>query len=138
MGVSAAVAAVALVAGANETRKGAKAQRKSSRVAERKANIQSARERRETIRQARIRRADILTGAANTGAAGSSSEAGSIGSLQGQLGEKLGTSFKMQDLSQEQGSANRSAIQASSNAAMFGTVATIATGFVAPKAPKTP
>lgn len=126
-------AGISLVASAVQTRKQAKAQRKSSKAAQRSADIQASRERREAIRQARVRRADLLTQSANTGAAGSSSEAGAIGALQGQLGSNIGTSFQTQALSAEQSSANRASVKAGTQASMFGTVGSFATGFIKPK-----
>lgn len=127
------VAGGALLLGAFETRKARKSQEKSSRKAERQADIRATRERRETIRKARVRRADILSESALTGASGSSSEAGAISGLQSQVGENLGASFQLQQLSQEQSGLNRQAGKSLANASLFNTVGSFATGFVKPK-----
>lgn len=128
--------AVVAVAGAAEARQGSKAQRRASKRAERAANLQASRERREVVRQARIRRADILAQSANTGAAGSSAEAGAIGSLQTQVGTRLKTSFQAQELASGQARALRSASQSQARAGLFNTLGNFGASFIGPQAPK--
>ena len=130
MAVSAAVAA-AVFTGASviEQRKSGRRQERSQKIAQRKADVESARGRRQQIREARIRRADILQASASTGAAGSSAETGAIGSLQSQLGTNLGASFQTQALSQSQSRANIGAAKASTRAGIFGSVADITSPF---------
>lgn len=134
--VATAIAGVLLAASVVEQRKAGKAQEKSQKLAQRKADISAARSRREQVRTARIRRADILSQSALTGGAGSASEAGAIGSLQGQLGQNLGESFLTQGLSQRQSQANIQAAEAGTKASIFGTGASFASSFIKPKAPK--
>ena len=116
-----------------QQRKASEAQRKSTKLSQRRADIQATRDRREQVRAARIQRAEILSTAANTGAAGSSSEAGAIGSIQTQLGSNIGTSFLFQDISQRQSSANVAASAAQSRAATFSSIGNLAGSFVDPK-----
>lgn len=135
MGIAAVVSVTSTLLGVREQRRAGKAQRKASKKAERQSDIRAVRERRETIRQARVRRADILSESANTGAAGSSSEVGAIGALQSQLGENLGASFQLQTLSKQQTGFNRQASKFQTNASIFNTVASISTGFIEPQTP---
>lgn len=127
-----AFAVAATVASVSEQRQAGKAQRRGQKLAQRRADIQASRERREQVRQARIKRAEILQESANTGAAGSSSEAGAIGSLQAQLGERLGTGLLFQDISQGQSRANISASRSGTRANIFGTAGNLATSFIRP------
>ena len=115
-----------------QQRKSGRAQAKSQRIQQRKADIQAAQGRREAVRQARIRRADILATSANTGAGGSSAEQGVIGALQSQLGTSLGASFQNQALSGQQSSANIAASRASGQAATFGTIGDLSASFIKP------
>lgn len=74
---------------------------------EQKAQNQAAQlaERRNQIREERVKRARILQGAQNTGTTGSSGEAGAVGSLSSQLSANLG--------------ANQSAIISGANQSLF-------------------
>lgn len=141
MSTAAAIAAVATVYSVDQQRKAQKAQRKSEKLQQRRADAQAARDRRSTIRQARVRRAQILNESAQTGAAGSSSESGAIGSLQGQLGSQLGASFQNQALSGQISRQNIKASRYGGNASMGMSVAGLATNFITPNfqtsAPKT-
>jgi hypothetical protein len=134
MGVAAAVAVVGALS-VNEQRKAAKSQKKARKIASRKADLSAARERREVVRQARVRRADVLSQSALTGAGGSSSESGAIGSLQGQLGSNIGSSLLTQDLSGQQSKFLGQAARHSTNAAMFGTLASMGSSFIGPSTP---
>jgi hypothetical protein len=132
MGISAGIAAFAAVAGANEQRKAGKAQRKSEKLAQRKADIQSASSRRKQVRAARVQRAEILSNSANSGAAGSSSESGALSGLQTTLGTNLGESFAVQNLSQQQSKANSNANRHSTQGSMFASIGSAATSFIKP------
>lgn len=70
--------------------KSADAQKLSNQEAKASASAQAAQERRQQVRDERIRRARILQGGANTGTDGSSGEFGAIGSLASQLGSNIG------------------------------------------------
>lgn len=77
---------------------------------------QQAQERRAQIREERVRRAKILQSAENGGAAGSSGEAGAIGSLSTQLNANLGLNLGRQQAANTIGGYMQ-------NAANFGTAA---------------
>lgn len=93
---------------------------KEAQSVQKAANVAAATaERRQQIREARVRRARIMQSAANTGAVGSSAEFGSLGGMTTQLGSNIGanlgaiqTANKLSDLNQ--------------TAADFGTQANIA------------
>lgn len=134
MGVNAAlyIAAAAAAGGIVQSRRSAAASKKASKASERRADIAANRDRREVVRKGRVRRAELIANASNTGAGGSSAELGSIGALQTQVGTNLGESFQAQDLSQQQSSFNRKATTASSNASIFNTVGSFAAGQIKP------
>jgi hypothetical protein len=136
MGIQGAILAVTAVTAAasiSEQKKQGRAQERGQKKAQKQADNQAAIARRKQVRQARIQRADIIAQSANSGAAGSSSEAGALGSLQGQLGTQLGTSFQNQALSQGQSRNNIAAAKSQGNAAMFGAVSSLSGQFSDPK-----
>lgn len=120
MGIEVAIIASAAVGAASyvEAREARKEQatamaqqaevQKQAQSEQKAANVASAAaERRQQIREARVRRARILQSAINTGATGSSAEFGSLGGIGTQLGANIGsnlgaiqTANKMSDLSQ--------------------------------------
>jgi hypothetical protein len=130
-----AIAATSLVASTFQASKAASAQRKSERFGRRKAGVQAASERREQVRQARIRRAEVLSSSANTGGTGSSSEAGAISGVQNQLGQRLGSSLQIQSLSNQQSDQNIAANQAQNASGMFASIGNFSSNFITPKAP---
>ena len=125
-----AVTAISGAASIAEQKKAGRAQERGQDKAQRKADIQSAQARRQQLREARIKRADIQATAANTGAGGSSAEAGAVGSLQSQLGTNLGVSFETESLSRGQARDASSANSAQSSSATFGAIGSFAGSFV--------
>lgn len=91
-----AIGAVASVVGvANQ----AKANRRAAQLQEEQQQLNTARSRRQAIRQNQIRRATAISQAEALGAGGGSGAAGGIGSLSSQLGEQFGFSTAMSGLS---------------------------------------
>lgn len=96
--VFAVIGAVASVAG---TAIAYSSQKKASRTAQRQQELQTARERRQAIREAQIRRAQTAAAASAQGATGSSSVSGGMSSLGSQLGSGLGFSTAMSAMSSD-------------------------------------
>lgn len=94
----AVIGAVASVAGTVISYKN---QKKASQTAQRQQDLQTARERRQAIREAQIRRAQTLAAGADQGATGSSAIAGGLSSLGSQLGSGLGFSTAMSAMSRD-------------------------------------
>jgi hypothetical protein len=90
MPTAAAVALISTGVSIQQGRQSAKAQRKASDAQQRIADAQTAREKRGQVREARIRRAEVISQAEATGASGSSGEMGATSSIQSQLGSNLG------------------------------------------------
>lgn len=70
-------------------RRAVSAQNEANRIQQEQANLQSARQQRDAIRQARIARANATNAAATQGALGSSGSLGGLASIQSQLGSNL-------------------------------------------------
>lgn len=96
--VAAVIGAVAAVGG---TVMQYNAQKKASAAAQRQQEISTARERRQAIREAQLRRAQAIAAGANMGGLGGSSLAGGVGALGSQLGSGLGYSTTMSSLSSD-------------------------------------
>lgn len=93
MGAPAALAISSLAltgASISQSRRAEKSQREGNRVREVQTNIQTMKERRNQIREARIRRAQLLVASEASGTVGSSAEVGAIGSIQSQLSSNIG------------------------------------------------
>lgn len=98
--VAAAVAAVGLLVNASgqekakiEADKAADAARHSQEEQRSVVASQQASDRRAQVREERVRRARIMQGSENSGTAGSSSEAGAVGSIATQFFGNIGTSL---------------------------------------------
>lgn len=125
------ITAVAAVGSAVSQRNAARAQSRSQRIEQRRADIANARERRTVVRNARVARAQIEAQASLTGQTGSSTVAGATSGVQQQLGSNLSFLDQNQQLSAQATAANISAAryltQASTWATLgnsFGAVAT--------------
>ena len=92
------IGAVAAVAG---TAIAYNSQKKASRTAQRQQELQTARERRQAIRETQIRRAQTVAAGAQQGGLGGSSIAGGLSSLGSQLGSGLGFSTAMSAMSSD-------------------------------------
>lgn len=98
--VAAAVAVVGAISGASAQEKQKQAADKAADAqrgaqSEQRALVasQQAADRRAQVREERVRRARIMQGAENSGTAGSSSEAGALGSISTQFFSNVGTSL---------------------------------------------
>ena len=120
--IAAITAAVGTGVSVSESRQAAKQQRKAQKLSQRRADLEAARARREQVREARIRRAEIISRSTAVGGAGSSAEAGATGSVQSQLGANLGFLGRTQQLSRGISQASGRAAQAQSRAATAGAI----------------
>lgn len=68
----------------------AAALKERQRVEQVRANVEARRERREQLREARLRRAQVLSAAANAGALGASTVESGLGGIQTQFGANIG------------------------------------------------
>ena len=92
---------VATAVSVDQSRQAAKAQEKAQELSQRRADLEAARARRQQVREARIRRAQIIAQSQAVGGEGSSAEAGATGSLQSQLGANLSFLDQTQQLSRQ-------------------------------------
>lgn len=99
MGPTAAV--ISAVAAVGGTVLQYNAQKSASEAAQRQQQISTARERRQAIREAQLRRAQAIAAGANMGGLGGSSLSGGISALGSQLGSGLGYSNQMSALSSQ-------------------------------------
>ena len=74
-------------------------QKKANKLQQSLADNRAANERRQSIRQARLARGRLLNASAQSGGAGSSSEASALGGIGSQLGFNLAESYATQALS---------------------------------------
>lgn len=129
MAVVAAVVAVGAAVGstvmqmnaAKQQKKASKqafaAQQEQNRIEQARANVNANRERLQQVREARIRRASIISSAGNAGvaSAGTSGVSGATSSVQSQLGQNLGTLGQMQSFGEQLSQANQRQAQAQSD-----------------------
>ena len=104
-------------------KKAARAQEESLRLQQRSASIRAARERVQQVREARIKRAQAVAGAAIGGTLDSSGLAGGVGGIQSQLGANLAFSQNIEDLGIQATAQNVKASNAQSQSNMWGAVA---------------
>lgn len=81
--------ASAAASAADDRKKAAAAEKKKNAIQINTQKIQAATERRQLVREERVRRARMIQGAANTGVAGSSAVGGGISSLGSNFGSVL-------------------------------------------------
>lgn len=128
--VVAGIGAAASVAGTISQIKAQKSQRKAARAQARIAELQRSRERRDTIRRARIARAQIESQVGSAGLLASSTAIGGTGSIQSQLASNLSFLDQTGALNTE---ANRQLERAAgfqTQASIFQGVSDISTGFL--------
>lgn len=132
--VAVGVGAAASLAGAASARKAGKASAAAARERAKIAKLENARERRNTIREARKLQAQAKAMAVATGGGGgfgglaSSGVQGEVRSLQSQLGFNLGFLKQAGALNQAASNLEISATKSQSRAAMFGGIANTAFG----------
>lgn len=120
------IAAASLTATAvsiKEQRKAGKALKRIQNEERARNTAQQMAERRQQVREERIKRARILQASENTGTAGSSGEAGAVSSIGTQLGSNLGFNQSMIESGNRISNYSQQAADARSNASIFGAVA---------------
>lgn len=100
-----------------------KAQQKAIKLQQSADDLRQARERRQVIREQRIKQASIVQAGANQGATGSSSIYGGVGSLTSQGSANLGFLDAQGDLNTATTQANKEANQFGADANMWGSMA---------------
>lgn len=126
MGLEVILAAVSLtstVASMSQQRKAAKAQGKIRNEEAARNTAQQMQERRQQVREERIKRARVMQASENTGTSGSSGEAGAITSIGSQLGANLGFNQGMIESGRRISQYSQEAADAQGRASMFGTLA---------------
>jgi len=124
------IAGVASIAGgvaqAKEKKTAAKREKKARRVQAALGEAQAQRERRETVRQSRIQRAQILNQGEIGGVAGSSGVQGGVGSVQSQAASNIG--FQQQQLAGQRtiSDLSQGAADARSRGSTFGAIGGVA------------
>jgi hypothetical protein len=103
-------------------KKASKAQEKAQEKQQRIADLQAQRARVKTIREGRIRRAEIIAGGAEGGTTGSSGVAGGVGAVTQGVAGNLAFGQQVQGLAGEASAANIEAAQAQSTGATFGAI----------------
>jgi len=106
-------------------RKSVSEQREGRRLQKKQSDIKAARTRAATIREGRIKRAQILASATTQGAGGSSGVAGGVGSLQTQVATQVGGTFQAQAMGADISSHLEAAASAQSGAATAQAVSSI-------------
>ena len=89
LAASVAVSGAGAYSANQNQRRAVSAQNEANRIQQEQANLQSARQQRDAIRQARLARARATNAAATQGALGSSGSLGGLASIQSQLGSNL-------------------------------------------------
>lgn len=135
MGVETAIAVVTLAitaAGAYEQSRQAKSQakdrKKAGQVAQAEQAAQMNQSRRAQVREERVRRAQILQSAQNTGVSQSSGELGATSALGSLIGGNLAGMSRQQNSANAIGNLNQSAADSELKAAQWGAVSSISSG----------
>jgi hypothetical protein len=123
--IAAGTAAVGTVASAQQQRKAGKAAERQYAAESRKAEIQNIRSVRQQIREARLAQASMLNVGAQTGGMGSSGLAGGVSSVGTQLAGNLNYMQQIAEQNTAIGSAAVAGAQATSNAAIYGSIGKI-------------
>lgn len=119
-----AVASLTLtVAGMQQQGQAAKAQKKARNEEKARNTAQQMAERRQQVREERIKRARVMQASENTGTAGSSGELGAVSSIGTQLGANLGFNQSMIESGNRIGGYAQQAANAQSNASVFNSLA---------------
>lgn len=114
---------VSTVAGMSAQSDSARAQRRAQEYQRRMDELRQNRERRQAIREQRIKTAQVIQAGANQGAVTSSAVQGGSGSLQSQLSSNLSFLDSMGRNANLASQANQQALNASSRAQNFGAMA---------------
>ena len=117
-----------------QSRKAEKAGKRAAKVEQRRADVQTARERMKQVREARIKRAQVQQAAANTGAEGSA-VIGAVSSIQSQETQNISFLDQVQGLSRQASIFRQQQAGYQSDAQTAGAVASLG-GFTATNAPQ--
>ena len=128
--ITAATTAASIAASVESSRRAGIA----SGLAARRASGQAQAERRNIVRQQRIRRAQVLNQSALQGTQGSSSEAGAVSGILTQTSQNLAQSFGTESLSRGIASNQQRAQDFSSASNIFGSGSQVASQFIKPGA----
>lgn len=102
VGVSAAATVYSSNKQAKATKQAAAAQREATAAQGRASSVEAQRARIQQVREARIRRAQVLSSGTNAGlGTGTSGIGGAVGSIASQMGENIGTINQQQTFAQE-------------------------------------
>lgn len=134
---SAAAAIIITAASYSQQRKAGKAARSASKVEARKAEIENARSRRQTIAQGNRLRAQTIAQGTNQGVGGGSSVAGAAGAVVSQTASAVGQSQINQDADRASFNLNQKANQYLGNASTIDAIGSVAQTFMPAPKPKT-
>jgi len=126
LGVLGAVAIGSSVLGIGQARRAEKASKNANRIAQVQANLRTMQERRNQIREARIKRGQILAASGASGVSQSSSEMGAVSSIQSQLASNVGFLQGTRQRSNMISMYNQRSASSQSRQAMLGSVAGMA------------
>lgn len=117
------IAGVGLAFSFQQSRQQAKQQKKAANAARKQEEIRSTQARKQAIREAAVRRAQIVANSSAAGLQSSSGAMGGIGAIGSTLAGNYGAAQMMSQQSQLQAIATTKANQFGSNAQMFGDIA---------------
>jgi hypothetical protein len=120
--VAAVIGAVSSVSSAQQQRKAGQAAQRQYEAENRRAEVQNIRSVRQQIREARLAQSAMLNTGAQTGAMGGSGLAGGISSVGTQLAGNVNYMQQIAEQNTAIGAAAAAGAQASSNAAVYGSI----------------
>lgn len=121
--IASIVAITATAASIQQQGQAAKAQKKMRNEEKARNTAQQMAERRQQVREERIKRARVMQAAENTGTAGSSGELGAVSSIGSQLGANLGFNQSMIESGNRISGYAQQAANAQTNASVFNSIA---------------
>lgn len=121
--IASIVAITATAASIQQQGQAAKAQKKMRNEEKARNTAQQMAERRQQVREERIKRARVMQASENTGTAGSSGEIGAVSSIGSQLGANLGFNQSMIESGNRISGYAQQAANAQTNASVFNSIA---------------
>lgn len=121
--IASIVAITATAASVQQQGKAAKAQKKIQNEEKARNTAQQMAERRQQVREERIKRARVMQASENTGTAGSSGELGAVSSIGTQIGANLGFNQSMIESGNRISGYAQQVANAQSNASVFNSIA---------------
>lgn len=123
------IAGVSLATGFQQQKQAQKQQKKAANAARKAENIKATQARKQSIREANIKRAQIVANTTASGLAGSSGAQGGISSIGSQLEGNFSTSQALSQQYAIQSNATQKATQFASNASTFNDIGSLAFQF---------